>query len=350
MTKSNTKQTFATYMKFEQIIQEIKAEKYYPVYFLMGEEPYFIDEIEKLLESKILTPDEKEFNQSILYGKDVLVEHIIAEVRSYPMMSQYRVVIVREAQNIKDWELMESYFAHPMESTILIICHKYKSLDKRKTISKVLEKSKDCVLFTSEKIQSYKINEWISSYCRQNKIKIQDRAVDFLAEYIGAEPSKLSNEIEKLTLALGPEVEITHEHIMENVGIHKDFNIFELIKALSLKNMSRAVKITDYFVQNQKSHNFHALNPQLYTFFGRLMEYKYHHLTGKNEGEILSIMKLRFPASTDVTAGARNYTLPSLRRIMIEISDADLRSKGIGAGQMESGEVLRDLVYKILSY
>lgn len=335
-------------MKFADIIKEIKAEKYRPVYFLMGEEPYFIDEIEHLIEKKVLNRDEKEFNQSILYGKDITVENILAEVRSYPMMASHRVVIIREAQNIKDWDALDPYFAMPVETTILVICHKYKSLDKRKSTAKVLEKSANCVLFTSEKIKDYKIVEWIRDYCKDNKISIQTRAIDFLAEYIGAEPSKITNEIDKLRLAIGQDTEITHEHIMQNVGIHKEFNIFELNKALAQKNMSRAVKITDYFVQNQKSHSFHGLNPQFYSFFSKLMLYKYHQRFGKKDAEIATLLGLHYGNKDDYMQAAKHYSLPACRRILLEISDADLRSKGINNVSMDSGEVLRDLVYKIL--
>lgn len=336
-------------MKFNDIIKEIKAEKYRPVYFLMGEEPHFIDEIERLVEQKVLTKDEKEFNQSILYGKDITVENILADARSYPMMASHRVVIVREAQNIKDWEAMEPYFAMPVETTVLVICHKYKTLDKRKSVAKTLEKNANCVLFTSEKIRDYKIVEWIKEYCRDNKISIQPRAVEFLAEYIGAEPSKIANELDKLQLAVGLDVEITHEHVMQNVGIHKDFNIFELNKALAQKNMSRSVKITDYFVQNQKSHSFHGLNPQLYSFFSKLMLYKYYQSFKKSESEIASLLGLHFGNKEDFAYGAKNYSFNSCRLILLEISDADLRSKGINNVSMDSGEVLRDLVYKILT-
>ena len=335
-------------MKFTDIIKEIKAEKYRPVYFLMGEEPYFIDEIEHLIEKKVLNKDEKEFNQSILYGKDITVENILSEVRSYPMMASHRVVIVREAQNIKDWEAMDSYFAMPVETTILVVCHKYKSLDKRKATAKVLDKSPNCVLFTSEKIKDYKIVEWIRDYCKDNKIAIQARAIDFLAEYIGAEPSKITNEIDKLRLAIGQDTEITHEHIMQNVGIHKEFNIFELNKALSQKNLSRAVKITDYFVQNQKSHHFQSLNPQFYSFFSKLMLYKYHQRFGKKDAEIATLLGLHYGNKEDYMNAAKHYSLPACRKILLEISDADLRSKGINNVSMDSGEVLRDLVYKIL--
>lgn len=335
-------------MKFNEIIQEIKAEKYRPVYFLMGEEPYFIDEIEKQIEAKVLTPDEKEFNQSILYGKDISVENIIAEVKSYPMMSSYRVVIVREAQNIKDWEQLEPYFAMPQETTILVICHKYKTVDKRKAFVKTIEKSKNCVLFTSEKIKDYKIVEWIRDYCKDNKLNFQPRAIEFLAEYVGAEPSKITNEIDKLMLAVGSQTEITHEHIMANVGIHKDFNIFELNKALAQKNMSRAVKITDYFVQNQKSHHFQMLNPQIYNFFSKLLLFKYYQRIGKKDAEISTLLGLHYGNRDDFFNASKHYSLPTCRRILLEISDADLRSKGINNASMDSGEVLKDLVYKIL--
>lgn len=335
-------------MKFNDIIKEIKAEKYRPVYFLMGEEPYFIDAIERLIEEKVLNKDEKEFNQSILYGKDISTDQILSEARSYPMMASHRVVIIREAQNIKDWDMLDPYFAMPVETTILVICHKYKALDKRKSTAKVLDKNAQCVLFSSEKIKDYKIVEWIREYCKDNKINIQSRAIDFLAEYIGAEPSKIANEIDKLQLAIGSNVEITHEHIMQNVGIHKEFNIFELNKALAQKNMSRAVKITDYFVQNQKSHNFHALNPQFYSFFSKLMLYKYYQRFGKNESEINQLLGLHYGNKDDFQQASKHYSLPACRRILLEISDADLRSKGINNVSMDTGEVLRDLVYKIL--
>ncbi len=335
-------------MKFEDLIQEIRAEKYRNVYFLEGEEPYFIDEIERQLESKILTADEKEFNQTILYGRDTDVSQIVSEARSYPMMAEYRVVIVREAQNISDWDEMSAYFERPTETTILIICHKYKSLDKRKKTSKVIGANPRCVLFSSAKIRSYEIGAWIKNYCRARNIQMEDAAMEFLAEFTGPEPAKLSNEIDKLILAVGQGVPINREHILKNVGIHKDFNIFELIKALAGKNISRAVKITDYFKENQKAHHFLALAPNLYSFFNKLMLYKYYQAQRMSESEIQKTLGIHFGNKEDFMLGNKNYSMPALRKILLEISDADLRVKGVNNGGMDSGEVLRDLVYKIL--
>lgn len=335
-------------MKFEQLIQEIRAEKFRNVYFLEGEEPFFIDEIERMLEAKILSADEKEFNQTILYGADTEISQIISEARSYPAMAAYRVVIVREAQHVGDWDEMANYFERPNETTILIICHKYKNLDKRKKTPKILNANPRCVLFSSAKIKGYEIGAWIKSYCKSQHIQIEEPAADFLAEFTGPEPAKIANELEKLSLVVTKNTPITRDLILKNVGIHKDFNIFELIKALATKNISRAVKITDYFKENQKAHHFLSLSPQLYAYFTKLMLYKYHQAQRVSDSEIQKLLGLHYGNKDDYTQGSKNYGIPSIRRIILEISDADLRVKGVENGGMDSGEVLRDLVYKIL--
>src|ERR1044072_3226113 len=235
-------------VEFNDILSDLKSKKYKPVYFLSGDEPYFIDKISDFIEKKVLDESEREFNQTVLYGRDTDVGTIIGEAKRYPMMSDRMVVIVKEAQNIRNIEELDSYVNNPLDSTLLVICYKYKTLDKRKAFPKTV--AKKGVLFESKKLYENKIPDWITGYLKEKKYTVTPKSSQLLTEYLGTDLGKISNELDKLMINLPPGTEITPDHIQQNIGISKDFNTFELNDALSKKDIVKANQIVNYFSAN----------------------------------------------------------------------------------------------------
>ena len=237
----------------------------------MGDEPYFIDRISDYIESNVLDESEREFNQSVLYGRDVNVQQVISEAKRYPMMSDKQVVIIKEAQNIRNIEELESYVQHPLDSTILVLCYKYKTLDKRKTFPKTIAKSG--VLFESKKLYENKVPEWITGYLKEKKYSAAPKAIQLLAEYLGADLGKIANELDKLMINLPPGTEINPDHIQQNIGISKDYNTFELNDALGKRDLVKAYRIANYFGENSKEHPLIVTIGTLYGYFVKVLTY-----------------------------------------------------------------------------
>lgn len=331
-------------MEFTEVMNELKKKTYKPVYFLCGEEPYFIDLISDYIENNVLDPAEKEFNQSVLYGRDLDVQTILNEAKRYPMMGQLQVVIVKEAQNIKEIEELSSYFQNPLRSTLLVICYKYKTIDKRTNFGKFLQKSG--FLFTSEKVKDWKLAPFISSMVTENNFTIGPKATSMLSDYLGNDLSKIANEIDKLKIILKPGSEITPEVIQRNIGISKDFNIFELTDALGKKDVLKANKIVNYFASNEKEHPALVSIGAIYNYFWKVLQL--HLVNGTDEGEIAKAIGVHPYFMKDYTIAKKNYSLDKMKQIMGLLREFDLKSKGFDNTGTSGGELLKELVFRIM--
>lgn len=330
---------------FDDIVKDLRNRKFAPVYFLMGEETYFIDQISNYIEKNALTSDEKEFNQLVLYGNDVDISAVINSAKRYPMMAKHQVVIVREAQNIKKIEDLAFYMAKPLESTILVINYKYKTLDKRLKVSKLL--ADKGVLFESKKIYENQVPQWISDYLKKRNVTIGPKASTLLTEFLGNDLSKVANELDKLILSLTPEQKsITPELVERNIGISKDFNNFELQKALSEGNVLKSNRIVDYFGKNQRMHPLVVTLPVIFNFFRNLMIY--HYLPNKDPRSVAVGLGINPYFVKDYQAAANRYGARKVMSIITDIREYDAKSKGYGNASTESGDLLKELVFKIL--
>lgn len=348
---------------FENIIASLKAKKYAPIYFLEGDEPYYIDQIADYVENHVLDESEKEFNQTILYGKDTDLISLISAAKRFPMMAERQVIIVREAQEIKnltetvnvkikskntkkETEIspLEEYALKPLSTTLLVICYKYKTLDKRTGLAKSMDKN--ATMFLSEKVKDYKLAEWIAKYTSDQKIKINQKAVQMLADHLGNDLSRIVNELNKLAINKKNNDEITPDDVQQFIGISKDFNIFELQNAISAKDILKANKIIDYFAKNPKEHPFEMNIAVLYTYFSKLLFYQ--TLPSKNASDVMSQMRVNFNQIKELEQAGKNYSLDKLVRIISYLHDYDMRSKGIDGVQMDKGELMREMLFKIL--
>ncbi|MEO5645448.1 MAG: DNA polymerase III subunit delta [Bacteroidia bacterium] len=331
-------------MDYLDIISDLKKKVYKPVYFLSGEEPYFIDQISDFIEKKVLDENEKEFNQTVLYGRDTDVGTIIGEAKRYPMMSDKMVIIVKEAQNIRNIEDLDSYIANPLNSTILVICYKYKTLDKRKAFPKTV--AKKGVLFESKKLYDNKIPDWISAYLKDKKYTISPKSSQLLTEYLGNDLGKISNELDKLMINLPPGTEITPDHIQMNIGISKDFNTFELNDALTKKDVVKANRIINYFASNSKEHPLVLTIASLNSFFVKLL--RYHGLEDKSKESAAKALGVHPFFVSDYINAARNYPMQKLKAIAGYLREYDLRSKGVDNASADDGALMKELIWKIL--
>jgi DNA polymerase-3 subunit delta len=332
-------------MTFEEILKELKENIYRPIYFLMGEEPYFIDRITDYITDHVLNEEEKTFNQTILYGKDTDIPTIINTARRFPMLASRQVVIVREAQNLDQIEDLIHYVENPLKSTILVINYKYKKLDKRKKLYKALEKNS--ILFESRSLYDDKIPPWINSYLRSRGKKIEPKAAVMLTEYLGNDLSKIANELEKLIIVVkaGEEV-ITGADIERNIGISKDFNNFELNNALAQRNVLKANRIVRYFGANQKNHPLNLTITSIYFFFSRVLQY--HFLPDKSPRNVASALKVEPFFIREYETAARNFNTAKTVRVISLLREYDLKAKGFGNVSTSPGELLKELIYKIL--
>jgi DNA polymerase-3 subunit delta len=331
-------------MKFEQIIADLKNKIYYPVYFLFGDEPYFIDFICDYIEANVLNEAEKEFDQTVLYGRDISIGTILDTAKRYPMMSGYQVLIIREAQDILKIEDIQSYVEHPLKSTILVIAYKYAKFDKRKTLAKSLEKNG--VLFESARIYDNQVPAWITSQVQGRGFKISPKACALLAEYLGADLGRIMNEVDKLVINIPEGSSITEEVIERNIGISKEYNIFELQTALGTREIVKANRIITYFAANPKQNPAVVVMTVLFTFFTKLMVY--HQLADKSRNNAAAALSVNPFFVKDYQEAAGNYSMRKLRGIISLLRQYDLRVKGVNNASTEEGELLRELVYKIL--
>jgi len=331
---------------YEDIISDIKAKQYKPIYYLMGEEPYYIDLISDYLTQNILTDTEKEFNLTVVYGADTDIATIINAAKRYPMMSEYQVVVVKEAQSVRNIEELSYYLQKPLSSTILVICHKHGVLDRRKKLAAEIDKAG--VLFESKKLKDTMLPGFITSYLKRKGVDIEQKSSEMIADFVGSDLSRLTGEIEKLiiTLPLGQK-RITPELIEKNIGISKDYNNFELKNALIEKDIFKANQIIKYFAENPKTNPIQATLSLLFNFYSNLM--LAYYAPEKSEQGIAQQLGLKTSwQSKDYIRAMHKYNGVKVMQIIGEIRNYDAKSKGVGNTNMNDGELLRELVYKIL--
>lgn len=331
-------------MTFEEIISNLQKKIYHPIYFLMGEETYFIDKISDFISDNVLTEAEKGFNQTILYGKDLEPHAIIANARRFPMMANHQVIIVREAQNIRKIEDLEPYVRNPLNSTILVINYKYKTLDKRKTFPKLIDQKG--ILFESKKIYDNQLPAWISSYLKNQKYTVSPQAAAMISEYLGADLSKVANELDKLIISLPAGTQITPDHIEKNIGISKEFNVYELHNALGERDLLKANRIINYFGDNPSDNAAPKVISSLFGYFSKLLTYQF--LEDKSQNNVASVLQVHpFFVKTYVTA-AKNFNIKKLVEIVSILREYDMKSKGWGNVSATPADLQKEMIYRIL--
>ncbi|HLO53604.1 MAG TPA: DNA polymerase III subunit delta [Saprospiraceae bacterium] len=334
-------------MTHEDIIKDIKQGKFHPVYFLHGDEPYFIDVVSDYIEKNVLTEGEKAFNQVVVYGKDTEFKTIIDEARQFPMMSSYRVIILKEAQDMKTLQDLASYVEKPSNQSILVICHKYKKVDKRTKFAKLLDSK--AVVFESKKLYQDKIAPWITSYIRNLGHTIQPAAADLLSEYLGSDLSKITNEVDKLVLNVKKGESITIEDVKDQIGVSKDFDVFELQKALGEKNFAKSSLIVRYFSENASANHPVVIVGSLYSYFNKVFITAMNAKeSDQNLAKLLGLGTAFFVK--DYKVAANNYPPSQLKKVFQALKKADLNSKGVGVRRGENSAIYKDILIACMGY
>lgn len=332
------------YKSETEIIKDLKAGTTYPVYFLMGDEAFFLDKVADYIQANMLNETEREFDQQVLYGNDVTMEQVVDTAKQYPMMSQRQVIILREAQLIKNLDSLAFYVEKPLISTILVVVYR-KSLDKRSKLYKNLKKSG--ATFESVKLKEYQIKDWISTFVRTQGCTIDQRSAELMAEFLGNDLSKIANEVDKLLITLPKGAKaITGEHIERNIGISKDFNNFELQDALLTRNVLKANRIIDHFSKNPNKNPMVLTLASLFGFFSNMMVI--HYLPNKGESNVASALHVHPFVAKKLVGATRTYSAGKVFQIVALLREYDARSKGVGNSSVTHGELLKELVFKII--
>ncbi len=332
-------------MDFQKILAELKDKKYSPVYFLEGEEPYYIDLISDYILENVLTESEKSFNQTLLYGKEITIDTILTASRRYPMMAERQVVVVREAQNIRDIDELASYVEKPAPSTVLVLCHKYKTIDKRKKLYKAIQKNG--VYLESKPLYENQVPNWITGYLKTQQLGIEPKAVQMITDHVGNNLQRIVNELDKVIFSAIPGTSITVDDVEKNIGISKEYNAFEFQKALGSKDLYKANRIVNYLIENEKTTPMRMIVGILITYFRKILTY--HTIENKsNTGEVAQKLGISPFFINDYLTAGRNYPLQKAVLVISLLREYDLKSKGARGGTTENGELLRELTYKIL--
>lgn len=332
---------------FESIMRSLKAQQFEPVYVLMGEESYFIDKIADYIAEHVLQPDEQAFNQNVVFGADTNVSQICDLARAYPMMASHRVVIVKEAQAIRSWEALEKYMDKPVPTTVLVICYKNGTIDRRK---KFLAKAEQVgVVFESKKKRDYELPGFVATYLKARKATIDEKSAAMIADHIGADLNRLTSELDKLLISLpDDDRRITPDIVECQIGISKEFNVFELRAAIISRNVFKANQIVNYFDKNPKAGSLYSFLPMLFTFFQNLM--LAHYCPAKNNEKALAEfldMKSVWGVK-DYLVGLRNYTATKTLHIISKIREIDAKSKGLDNQNTGAGDLMKELIFFIL--
>ena len=326
-----------------KIIADLKNGIIKPIYFLSGEESYFIDVVSDYIEENVLSEEEKGFNQTVLYGRDVKYDEIISDCKRYPMMAEKQVIIVKEAQDIKgDMDILEKYLENPTPTTVLVICYKYKTVDKRKRIAKLIKEKG--VLLESKKLYDNQVLTWMRTELQGRGYKIEPKAAAVLGEFLGTDLSKISNELGKLEIILPKGSTITAANIEENIGFSKDFNVFELRNAIGERNEFKAYQIVNNFAQNPKENPLPKTLPHIFSFFIQLM--KYHGTKDKNPKNVASLLGIHPYFMKDYDIAIKNYSMKKVSQVLNSIREIDVKSKGVGAS-MTQADLYKELLIKI---
>jgi len=337
-------------MTENEILNSLRKKEYANIYFLQGEEPFYIDQISNFIEENAIPEADKGFNQTIMYGKDSTMLEVIGNAKRFPMMAEKQVVIVKEAQNLLDFknedgrDMLEAYCKNPLLSTILVFCHKYTSLNSNTKLAKTLKN--ESVFLTTKAIRDYQLHGWIKSYMDSNGIKATDKAIQLLADHIGTNLERLTNEINKLLINVDKNTVINDIHIDKYVGINKDYNVFELQKAIIFKDAVKANRIVKYFGANPKEHNPIPIIALLYGFFTRVL--KAHMATDKSQEGLSKDLKMPPFIVKDYVVAARNYSMGKVLQNIGFLHKADLVLKGVESSQIKEGEILKQLVFELL--
>ncbi|MCA0133215.1 DNA polymerase III subunit delta [Winogradskyella alexanderae] len=330
----------------KKIVSDINKRNLKPIYFLMGEEPYYIDKISDYIEDNILDEAEKGFNQMVLYGRDISIEDIVSNAKRFPMMADYQVVIVKEAQDLsRTIEKLANYAENPQPTTVLVLNYKYKKLDKRKALYKALNKTG--VVFESKKLYENQVSDWIRGVLARQNYKISPKASQMLVEFLGNDLSKIDNELNKLKIVLPEGTQITPEHIEENIGISKDFNNFELRKAVGDKDISKAQRIAKYFADNPKDNPLVVTIALLFSFFSQLL--LLHGLRDKSPRSVASALRINPYFVNEYLIASRNYPMKKVSAVIALLREFDVKGKGVGANAVPQGDLLKELLVKIFN-
>lgn len=328
-----------------KIVNDIKSKNYKPIYFLCGEETYYIDRISDLIEKSVLTEDEKSFNQVVLYGRDTTVEEIVSTAKRFPMMSDYQVVIVKEAQNLsKTFDKFESYAVNPQLTTILVFAYRDKPDGRKKIFKTIKDKG---VWFESKKLYDNQVPDWIVKVLKGQNYGIEPKAAAMLSEFLGTDLAKINNELEKLKIVF-PEGHIfTPKNIEENIGFSKDYNVFELKSALATRNQQKAYTIIHNFAANPKDNPIVVISGQMFAFFSQLLQY--HGLKDKSKFNAAKALGVNPFFMDEYATASKNYPMRKVSQIIEVIRDMDVKSKGVGSGSMKEADMLKELVFKIFN-
>ena len=332
---------------FDIVMRDLKARKFAPVYYLMGDEAYYIDQISNWIAENVLQPEERDFNQTIVFGSDVTAAQVVDLAKRYPMMAEKQVIIVKEAQNIKNTEAIEAYVQKPAPTTVLVFCHKNGSLDKRKRLSGLIDKAG--VLFESKKLKEAYLPSFIDSYLRAKGVSIDQKSTQIIADSIGADLSRLASELDKIIISL-PENDrrVTPEVVENQIGVSKDFNGFELRDAIVNRNVFKANQIIDYFDKNPKAGSIYAFLPLLFNYFQNLMV-AYYCPKRNNPNDLAQFLDLKSSwGAQQYMTGLRNYTAMKTMQIIHKFREMDAKSKGLDNPSTPPGELMKELVFFIL--
>jgi DNA polymerase-3 subunit delta len=335
----------------KQLENDILKQNFSPVYLLMGEEEFYIDHLTNLILNNAISEHEKDFNLSILYGKDTSISHIISISKQYPVMAERKLVIIKEAQELlkkdsdgNNLDDLVSYISNPLSSTILILNVKYKSIDKRKSIYKAF--LKNGIVYESKKLYENQVQDWIIDYLYKKKITIDKKSTFLLTELLGTEINKIANELDKLIVLKSSEKKINEDDIEKYVGISKDFNVFELRKAIGQRDLTRCIKIIDYFSKNPKSNPAVVVISLIFDFFLKL--FIYHSISDKSDRNIATQLKINPYFVRDYSSAAKNFSMKNISNKITILRDYDLKSKGLGSINSNNSDLLKELVIKLL--
>lgn len=334
-------------VSFDGIMRDLKARKFAPIYYLMGDEPYYIDRIVDYIANNVLKPEERDFNQTVLFGSDTTSAKIADAAKRYPMMSDYQVIIVKEAQNLRNTDALDFYLQKPLGTTILVMCHKNGTIDRRKKLASMVEKVG--VLFESKKMRERDLPPFIDNYLRTKGASIDPKSQQMIADSVGADLTRLVAELDKLLLAL-PENDrrVTPQVVENQIGVSKDFNAFELRDAIVNRNVFKANQIIKYFDENPKAGSIYSFIPMLFNYFQNLM-IAYYCPQRNNPDALAKWLELRSVWVTrDYQTGMRNYTGKKVMQIISKIREIDAKSKGLDNPNTPAGELMKELIFFIL--
>lgn len=333
-------------LTYADIMKEIRERRFSPIYYLMGEEPYYIDRISDCLIDTVLSETEKDFNLDILYGADVDINTIINTARRYPMMSEYRLMVVKEAQVVKGMENLSIYLQNPLSSTILVICHKNGTLDRRKKLAG--EVAKKGVLFESKKLKDSQLPQFINSYMMQKGLNMDPKATEMMADFVGTDLNRMTGELDKLIITQPQgQTRVTPEQIEKNIGISKDYNNIELRNAILQKDILKANRIIKYFKDNPKNNPIQLTLAYLFSFFSNLM--LAYYAPDKSENGVAAFLGFKSPwQAKDYVTAMKRFSGKKTMQIIHDIRYTDAKSKGVNNPSVDSADLLKELVYKIL--